>query len=345
MTNQTTEFQLLCGEDLEVGIKSHEKIVIGVFVKDTCKGLLVHGRSKAVRQNHMSTCRVGKTAHFEQTNLIKTSGKDIDNMAVVGNALGKVLVELESLLVVLDVVAVDIVVRSNGLTELGSNNHTRTLGRRATTEQHDTGTLVHELCLQKSSSNTERNAGTPQRALVVCDGPGVSLKGLEGVGQLEFALRHGEDEARAGSCWGCHGRSARLLWNARSRSHLAETKHLVDLLGGVVLATAEDIGLGALGVTQLMNLSLELLASHENTRIVPLTIVPYVMRPTEAYAGSRLRLMMIESLRAFRLSSSWHVSTTKRKMGGVSTGWGRRYSMVVLAACSSGGICCSEMSL
>ena len=75
------------------------------------------------------------------------------------------------------------------------------------------------------------------------------------------------------------------------------------------------------------------------------TIVPYVISPTRAYCGSRLKLMMIESLSAFKLSSSWHVSTTNRKMGGFSTGRGSRYSIVVLLACSSGGICCSEMSL
>lgn len=55
--------------------------------------------------------------------------------------------------------------------------------------------------------------------------------------------------------------------------------------------------------------------------------------------------MMIESLSAFRLSSSWHVSTQKRKMGGFGAGLGRRYSMVVLLGCSSGGIWSAEMSL
>ena len=42
--------------------------------------------------------------------------------------------------------------------------------------------------------------------------------------------------------------------------------------------------------------------------------MPYVIRPTRAYCGSRLKLMMIESLSAFKLSSSWHVSTTNKKV-------------------------------
>lgn len=73
--------------------------------------------------------------------------------------------------------------------------------------------------------------------------------------------------------------------------------------------------------------------------------MPYVIRPTRAYCGSRLKLMMIESLSAFRLSSSWHVSTTNKKIGGAGAGRGRRYSMVVLPGWSSGGICSAEMSL
>jgi hypothetical protein len=33
-------------------------------------------------------------------------------------------------------------------------------------------------------------------------------------------------------------------------------------------------------------------------------MVPYVIKPTKAYGGSKLKLMIMESLRAFKLSSS-----------------------------------------
>ena len=39
-------------------------------------------------------------------------------------------------------------------------------------------------------------------------------------------------------------------------------------------------------------------------------MVPNVIKPTKAFAGSSDKLMTSESLNAFRLSSSWHVSTT-----------------------------------
>ena len=55
--------------------------------------------------------------------------------------------------------------------------------------------------------------------------------------------------------------------------------------------------------------------------------------------------MMIESLSAFKLSSSWQVSTTNKKMGADGAGRESRYSIVVLFECSSGGICSAEMSL
>lgn len=78
----------------------------------------------------------------------------------------------------------------------------------------------------------------------------------------------------------------------------------MDLLGGIVLASAENIRLGAFGVAQLVYLGLQLSVQNIQYHLPIPTIVPYVMRPTRAYAGSRLKLMIIESLSAFKLSSS-----------------------------------------
>lgn len=58
-------------------------------------------------------------------------------------------------------------------------------------------------------------------------------------------------------------------------------------------------------------------------------MVPYVMRPTKAFSGKRLRLIIRLSFSAERLSSSWQVSTTNRKTGGLGAGRESRYSMVV----------------
>lgn len=75
------------------------------------------------------------------------------------------------------------------------------------------------------------------------------------------------------------------------------------------------------------------------------TIVPNVMSPTKAFGGRRLRLITRESFSAFKLSSSWHVSTTYTKIGGDGAGRASRYSIVVLCGCSSGGIASCDMSL
>ena len=67
------------------------------------------------------------------------------------------------------------------------------------------------------------------------------------------------------------------------------------------------------------------------------TIVPKVINPTNAFGGSRLRLMINESFNALRLSSSWQVSTRYRKIGGEGAGLASLYSIVVLSGWSSGG--------
>lgn len=42
----------------------------------------------------MTSRRVGKTLHFEQSNLIQTARKDIDNVSILRGTLGEVIIEL-----------------------------------------------------------------------------------------------------------------------------------------------------------------------------------------------------------------------------------------------------------
>jgi hypothetical protein len=74
-------------------------------------------------------------------------------------------------------------------------------------------------------------------------------------------------------------------------------------------------------------------------------MVPNVISPTRAFSGSKLRLITSDSFRAARLSSSWQVSTTYKKIGGLGAGRDNLYSMVVLEGCSSGGIALVLISL
>jgi hypothetical protein len=70
-----------------------------------------------------------------------------------------------------------------------------------------------------------------------------------------------------------------------------------------------------------------------------------VTNPTNEFSGRRLKLITRDSLREFKLSSSWQVSTTYRKMGGLGAGRESLYSIVVLDGCNSGGIAFAVMSL
>lgn len=74
-------------------------------------------------------------------------------------------------------------------------------------------------------------------------------------------------------------------------------------------------------------------------------MVPYVINPTSAFGGSNCKVARIESLSACKLSSSWHVSTTKRKIGAEGAGLDSLYSIVVLFGWSSGGMASWEISL
>jgi hypothetical protein len=75
------------------------------------------------------------------------------------------------------------------------------------------------------------------------------------------------------------------------------------------------------------------------------TMVPKVIKPTNACGGSNDKAMIMESLSAFKKSSSWQVSTTNKNMGGDGAGLANLYSIVVLVGRSSGGTASGEISL
>lgn len=74
-------------------------------------------------------------------------------------------------------------------------------------------------------------------------------------------------------------------------------------------------------------------------------MVPYVISPTRACGGSKLRLKIKESFSDFSESSSWQVSTTNRKIGGAGFGRASLYSIVEYPADSSSGHAFGPISL
>lgn len=88
MSYQARNLEFFRGKNLQRCVETHEEVVIIILVKDACKGLLVHGRRKTVRQDHVATGGVGKPLHLKKADLIQAAGKDIDDMTVMRNALG-----------------------------------------------------------------------------------------------------------------------------------------------------------------------------------------------------------------------------------------------------------------
>lgn len=156
----------------------------------------------------MTTSVVCEILHFQETNLVESSGENVDYMPVVSSSFGKAVVELtllvagnweinsdiahlNRLLVVFDIVPVDVMVGSHRLLQFRPNNMARTFGGRSTGEDHDTSTGVLERSLQETNSNAQSNASTSQRSSVISNRPWVMLKLLEDVCDLEFRLLDG----------------------------------------------------------------------------------------------------------------------------------------------------------
>lgn len=128
---------------------------------------------------------------------------------------------------------------------------TGTLSGRSAGEDHNAATSILEGGLEQTHGDAESNTSASERSLVVGNRPRVTLELFEHVGDLELGLLNGKEEPCRRAKRGTRG----LLGHVRANSG-SKTKHLLDLLRGVFLAAAEHIGLGALGVAELMYLCL-----------------------------------------------------------------------------------------
>lgn len=142
------------------------------------------------------------------------------------------LTYLQRFLVIFDIVAINIMVRADGLTQLWSNDHSRTFCSRAAGEQHDPSASILERRLHQSNGDAEGDASASEAAVVVCSGPRVSLKSFQSLGKLEFSSFDREEEPR--------GRAAGRL-HARPCGRGCESEHFLHLLRSVVLAASEDM--------------------------------------------------------------------------------------------------------
>jgi hypothetical protein len=106
--------------------------------------LLEQRHVERIGENHVTVRVVRQTLHLEQSNLIETSEEDVNRVTVLRCPPRERLVELRRPLEVLDVVALDVVVRTDRLPQLDTDSHSRSLGRRSSREEHDASTGVGE---------------------------------------------------------------------------------------------------------------------------------------------------------------------------------------------------------
>lgn len=199
--------------------------------------------------------------------------------------------------------------RSDGFSKLWANYLTRTLCSWTTGEQHDSTASILEGGLEQADGDAQCDSCASDRSLVIGHRPRVFLQLLQRVCELKLTLLYGKEKSGGWPhCW----------WSARLRGHVGshasrwrQAQHLLNLFGRIIFAATEDIRLGTLRVAKFMDLRLGFVSLNvPHLSSVAVTIVPKVMRPTRAFGGSRLKLVTKETFKAFRLSSSWHVSTT-----------------------------------
>ena len=143
-------------------------------------------------------------------------------------------------------------VRTDGLSQLRTDDHSGSLSCRTTSEEHNTGSSVLERSLHKTDCNTQGHTSAAHATVVAGSGPWILLKSLQSLGELELGTLDGEKES---SSRGSGHLSAGLGLHARSKSR-GESQHFLNLLGRVVLVASEDVGLSAALIADLVYLGL-----------------------------------------------------------------------------------------
>lgn len=95
---------------------------------------------------------------------------------------------LDSLLIVLNIIPVDIVVGTHWLLQLRSNDVTGAFSSGTAGENHDATTSVLEGCLEQANSNTQSHTSASEGSLVIGNGPRITLQLFKDIGDLELGL-------------------------------------------------------------------------------------------------------------------------------------------------------------
>jgi hypothetical protein len=147
-TNDTADLELLGGLDIKGGIEGQDKIAV-LLDEEPLEGLLEDGGVEGVGEDHKPAGPAEAGLHFQQSHLVITSHKQVNDVARVRGPLGQGLVVLGGLLQVLGVILLNVMVGAHRLLQLISNNNAGTLGAGTPTEQHDPGPSVGESELSK----------------------------------------------------------------------------------------------------------------------------------------------------------------------------------------------------
>mmetsp|Transcript_68051 Transcript_68051/g.122652 ORF Transcript_68051/g.122652 Transcript_68051/m.122652 type:complete len:362 (-) Transcript_68051:400-1485(-) len=240
--------ELAGGEDLDLGVEAQLEVACLVAVEHLPEGVLEDVHAEGVTHNHEATSLVGAHLHLVEPDLVEGAGIDVDGEAARNSPGSQACVVLERLLRVLGVrgLLLQVQVRANGLCQLLANNHARAHVAGPADDEGDSHAALRAGGLHQAQRHAQGGARAPEGPAVRASGwPGVSGEVVQEGVQRELALGHRQQEAPG---------SRRPRSDARVVLQ-REAQLVGHLLGGVLLATSEGIGLGKRRGAQLVDVA------------------------------------------------------------------------------------------
>ena len=188
---------------LNLGQESHFEFPSGLVDLEKLFEALFEDRvAKRVSHHVVASSRVEAGFHFEDTNLIKSSHKQINNYSCLLCTCSQILVVFDSLLKMLSIVffLLYIKVRTNLFLQSLRNNHAWAICDRATDKSHySRPSRSTTCCFKQTDTNVESSSHASLGSETIFYGPGVRLQIVQNGVKSEFTFTDGHKESFDGS--------------------------------------------------------------------------------------------------------------------------------------------------
>mmetsp|Transcript_11562 Transcript_11562/g.19255 ORF Transcript_11562/g.19255 Transcript_11562/m.19255 type:complete len:491 (+) Transcript_11562:716-2188(+) len=276
-TNGATDFEFARRHDFETGTKGHGQLtsfwrILRMTRKDTTKRFLKDGLSKRISQNRQPTGRFDQLPHFQQSDLIEGTRKDIHNMI-------RLRLFHHSRLLLLRfrirrhrrwirqfgiILARWFVQRFGLFRQISMGPHVLLLearhdsswstGARTTGKEHDAGAPAGHAQLEEGGGDAEGTSGSARYALVVGDRPRVLAQIFQNRFEDETAFRNGQEETLQHLTARCNGWLTLLLLSLLDCLCRLTTQQFTHTAWCILAIATHDVGLAKAIKAQFVHL-------------------------------------------------------------------------------------------